>query len=362
MKKTNAHHSISALAVITLCFVPVAHAQTAPPTPPAAAAPRAPRAPRASSQVTVTRRGGCVTVKVCPGPRCSAKAAPAPVKVPAPPPAAPKATRGAPPKMVCMPTSSDNLRPLPPMKKAKPRPVTDPANTRLAVSNTAEVLGHGQWEVVFKQLVGLYEIGVGLGDRFQLTFKTSPITWFLPHLPLKEALWAGEIRVQLVRSRLFKLTADATYFHVVGLHGLKLGMSMKYGTDKLAFHAGIGTILVFPPRMTAYDTCAAPPENEDGSYDESYDCGGGGYDGSPLAMAIVTANMGMEARFWRYGKFFLDAFVAAMPGAPPEATIFSLLPGVRFHGKGFAADLGLGIFGVGGMKLPMPVINLSYRW
>ena len=71
----------------------------------------------------------------------------------------------------------------------------------LAVSNTAEVLGHGDWEISFKQLIGLWELSVGLGDRFQLSFKSAPVTWFLPDLPFKEALWAGEVRAQIVRSR-----------------------------------------------------------------------------------------------------------------------------------------------------------------
>jgi hypothetical protein len=249
-------------------------------------------------------------------------------------------------------------------KRQDPRrilvPTSGGANTRLAISNTAEVLGHGQWEFAAKQIAGLFELSVGLGNRFQLSFKSSPPTWFIPGLKLKDALWAGEIRAQLVRSRLFKLTADAAYFHVSELNGLKLGLSAKYGTDKLALHVGVGAVLLFPPRMTA-DTCGGPVSNEDGSYDSSYDCGGGSYnDAKP--MTILTANLGLEARFWRYGKFFLDTFVAHMATEGEQLTIFALVPGVRFHGKGFAADLGLGVLGVGEFKIPLPVVNLSYRW
>lgn len=351
MKRINALHFFSTLALITLCFAPVAHAQTAPPAPPAPAA--APKAPPASSQVTVTRSGGCVTVKVCPGPRCSTNRATAAAPVPAAPPAAPLAIRAAPPQMVCIPATS--------VQPPKRTPLRDPANTRLAISNTAEVLGHGQWEFAAKQIAGLFELSVGLGNRFQLSFKSSPPTWFIPGLKLKDALWAGEVRAQLVRSRLFKLTADVTYFHVSEIHGLKLGLSAKYGTDKLALHVGVGAVLLFPPRMTA-DTCGGPVSNEDGNYDSSYDCGGGTSYGDTKPMAILTANFGIEARFWRYGKFFLDTFVAHMAAEGEQLTIFALVPGVRFHGKGFAADLGLGVLGVGEFKIPLPVVNLSYRW
>lgn len=355
MKRINALYVVGALAVV--CFAPLAHAQTPPPAPAApvlkpAAPPTpaaAPKGPAASSQVTVTRSGGCVTVKVCPGPRCAAKAAPAPV--PAAPPAAPGAVRPAPPKMVCIPAASAR----PPRRK----PLTDPANTRLAVSSTAEVLGHGQWELAAKQIAGLFELSVGLGNRFQLSFKSSPPTWFIPGLKLKDSLWAGEIRAQIVRSRRFKLTADATYFHVASIHGLKLGLSAKIGTDKLALHVGVGSVLLFPPRMAA-DTCGGPVAREDGSYDESYDCGSGYDDSKPLA--ILTANLGVEARFWRYGKFFVDTFVAHMSDDGANMTLFAVVPGVRFHGKGFAVDLGLGVLGIGDLKVPLPVINLSYRW
>jgi len=254
--------------------------------------------------------------------------------------------------MVCIPAASA----VPP----KRTPLRDPANTRLAVSNTAEVLGHGQWEFAAKQIAGLFELSVGLGNRFQLSFKSSPPTWFIPGLKFKDSLWAGEVRAQIVRSRLFKLTADVTYFHVSEFHGLKLGMSAKYGTDKLALHLGVGAILIFPPRGMS-DTCGGPVAREDGSYDSSYDCGGGEYnDNKPLT--ILTANLGIEARFWRYGKFFVDAFVAHMGAEGESMTLFAVVPGVRFHGKGFAADLGLGVMGIGEFKIPLPVINLSYRW
>jgi hypothetical protein len=254
--------------------------------------------------------------------------------------------------MVCIPAVSARL----PRRK----PLPDPANTRLAVSGTAEVLGHGQWEFAAKQLGALIELSVGLGNRFQLSFKTAPPTWFIPDLKLRDSLWAGEIRAQLVRSRLFKLTADATYFHVATIHGLKMGLSAKIGTDRLALHLGVGAVLVFPPKM-AMDTCGGPVTREDGSYDDSYDCGGGGY-GSPKPLTILTANLGVEARLWRYGKFFLDAFVARMGDEGDNMTIFAVVPGIRFHSKGFAADLGLGVLGVGNFKIPLPVVNLSYRW
>jgi len=357
MKRINALYLAPALAFVSLCFASHAHAQTPPPAPsapvvkPVAPPPpaAAPNGPSASSQVTVTRRGDCVTVKVCPGPRCATSAAPAPV--PAAPPAVPRASRAAPPKMVCIRAAS--------ARPARRKPLTDPANTRLAVSNTAEVLGHGQWEFAAKQIAGLFELSVGLGNRFQLSFKSSPPTWFIPGLKFKDSLWAGEIRAQIVRSRRFKLTADATYFHVASIHGLKLGLSAKIGTDKLALHLGVGTVVLFPPKM-AVSTCAGPVTREDGTCDESYDCSGG-YD-DPKALAILTANLGVEARFWRYGKFFVDAFVAHMNDGGANMTLFAVVPGVRFHGKGFAADLGLGVLGIGEFKVPLPVINLSYRW
>lgn len=365
MKRINALHIVPALAVVTLWLIPQAHAQTPPPAPaapvlnpvapPTPAA--APKGPPASSQVTVTRSGGCVTVKVCPGTRCATNPAPAPV--PAAPPAAPRANRPAPPQIVCIPAAS--LRP--PMhrrqRQRQRQPLADPANTRLAVSNTAEVLGHGQWEFAARQIAGLFELSVGLGNRFQLSFKTAPVTWFIPGLKFKDSLWAGEIRAQIVRSPRFKLTVDATYFHVSSIHGLKLGLSAKIGTDKLALHVGVGAVLLFPPTMTA-DMCGGPTAREDGSYD--YDCGGGGGYVDPAPVTILTANLGVEVRFWRYGKFFLDTFVAHIGDEGANMTLFALVPGVRFHGKGFAADLGLGVVGIGDFKIPLPVVNLSYRW
>ncbi len=364
MKNLNALHIIPALLVATLLFIPQAHGQSAPPPPPPATS----KAPATSSQVTVTRSRGCVTVKVCPGPRCATPTATPTVAapVPAPPPAAPRATHPAPPQMVCTPYAPRALEhpsSTAPVQLPQRKPLPDPANTRLGLSNTAEVLGHGQWEFLARGLGALIELSVGLGDRFQLTFKTAPPTWFIPDLKLKDSLMAGEIRAQIVRTRRFKLTADASYFHVSSFHGLKLGLSAKIGTDKLALHVGVGAVMIFAPGM-AMDTCAGPVAREDGSYDDStydsYDCGGN-YS-TPQPFTILTAKLGVEVRLWRYGKFFVDAFVAHMNDEGMNTTVFTLVPGMRFHSKGFAADVGIGVLGVGEIKIPLPVVNLSYRW
>jgi len=366
MKTINALHIISGLVVVSLWFVPQAQAQTPPPP--------APQGATASSQVTVTRSRGCVTVKVCPGPRCAAQAAPAPAPVakptpkpipapvPAPPPTAPQAICPAPPQMVCTPYAArvPHAVPVPAPLPAARKPLPDPARTRLGISSTAEVLGHGQWEILARGLGAFVELSVGLGNRFQLSFKTAPPTWFLPDLKLRDSLMAGELRAQIVRSRRFKLTADATYFHVASFHGLKLGLKAKIGTDKLALHAGIGAVMLFTPGY-ASDTCAGPVAQEDGNYSDTYDCGGT-TTMTNKPVTILTANLGVEMRLWRYGKFFIDGFVAHMGEDGDNVTLFTLVPGMRFHSKGFAADVGIGVLGFGDFKIPLPVVNLSYRW
>jgi hypothetical protein len=380
MKNFNALYILPALTVATLWFIPQAHGQTVPPPPPAATS----KAPAASSQVTVTRSQGCVTVKVCPGPRCTTGTVPAPkappappaapapapglTPVPAPPPAAPLANRPAAPQRFCTPfptrTYEHPAQTTAPAQLPKRKPLPDPARTRLGLSNTAEVLGHGQWEFLARELGALIELSVGLGDRFQLTFKTAPPTWFFPNLKFRDSLMAGEIRAQIIRSRRLKLTADASYFHVASFHGLKLGLKAKIGTDKLALHVGVGAVMLFGAGM-ASDTCAGPVAQEDGNYDDNYDdsyydCGGGYETSKPVT--ILTANLGVEMRLWRYGKFFVDAFVAHMNDNGDNMTVFTLVPGMRFHSKGFAADVGIGVLGTGDIKIPLPVVNLSYRW
>ncbi len=215
--------------------------------------------------------------------------------------------------------------------------------------------------MVFRQILGLHEVNVGIGNRLQIGIKSSPIMWFIPDIPLKEALWAGELRVQLLRSRLFRVAIDATYFHVSDIHGLKMGIFGKYGTDKLALHVGANAILVWLPNQVM-DTCAGPVSPDVDGYSSGYDCGQGTRRTQRDLQKIVTANVGFEVRFWRHGKFFLDAVAIYALGAGPGGTIFTVLPGVRLHTTGFAADLGLGLFAVGDIKIPMPVVNLSYRF
>jgi hypothetical protein len=226
---------------------------------------------------------------------------------------------------------------------------------------TAEVLGHGQWQVNTRGLAALLELSVGLGNRFELGVKTSPVTWFLPDLRFKDALWAAEIKAQIWRSPLFHLTAEFSYFHVAGFHGVRPGLSMKIGGDRVAFHASVGTLLIIGPTMQK-DTCMGPTsyDQESGDYQETYGGCASSHDDSRAVLPIAHASLGLEVRFWRHGKFFLEGLAAGGPGLPGMA---SIVPGVRFHGSNFAADLGLGVLTMGGeANIPMPVLNFSYRW
>jgi hypothetical protein len=75
---------------------------------------------------------------------------------------------------------------------------------------------------------------------------------------------------------------------------------------------------------------------------------------------VAYATAGFELRFFRYGKFFLEGFVA---GAKDSPTIGGVVPGVRFHNGVFAADLGIGILKITDADvLPLPVLNFSWRW
>ncbi len=240
----------------------------------------------------------------------------------------------------------------------------DPARTRLGIMSTAEVLGHGEWEIAGRNIVGMLELGVGLGDRFQLTAKTSPITWFVPGIDmgLKNALWMAEIKAQIWRSPKFKLTAELSYFHVANVHGVRPGLSMKIGGDHIAFHAGVGTqLLIFPAAQAEVDG----PTYSDCGADASttYDCGGveQGSRRSHDVHPVGYATAGLEVRFWRYGKFFVEGFVAGARGTP---TLAGVVPGVRFHNGVFAADLGLGVLHIDedDVTVPLPVLNFSWRW
>jgi hypothetical protein len=113
---------------------------------------------------------------------------------------------------------------------------------------------------------------------------------------------------------------------------------------------------------TQQDTCLGPTsyDRESGDYQETYSGCSGSTDEERPVFPIAHASLGLEVRFWRHGKFFLEGLAAGGPGTPALA---SIIPGVRFHGSNFAADLGLGVLTLGGeMNIPMPVLNFSYRW
>lgn len=367
------------LAILTsLVLGSTAHAQVAPPPAPQGRG-AAQVAPSASARVRIDASGvlvqvgeqpGCTTVQVCPGAPSQTPAAAPPPPPPPPPPPAPPAPPAAPdsdlvppPAPYPYPMAAPPAAPFPTAVPAARPHLWDPARTRLGITGTAEVLGHGDWQVTSRGIVGLLELSVGLGNRFELGVKTSPVTWFLPDLKLKDALWAAEIRAQIWRSPLFKLTAELSYFHVAGLHGVRPGLSMKIGGDRVAFHASVGTVLVIGPKAQQMDTCAGPTsyDRESGEYQEtSSGCTGMVDEPERPVLPIAHASLGFEVRFWRHGKFFLEGLAAGGPGTPTVAT---LIPGVRFHGSSFAADLGLGVLNIGGeTNIPMPVLNFSYRW
>lgn len=304
----------------------------------------------------VTRRGGCTTVQVCPG---RAPRAQAPTPVPPPPPAPPAQVLPPPPPLAPAPNACRAPREAQAPRRGKAaqrKPLPDPARTHLALTDSAEVLGHGEWEVVSRGIVGLLEINVGLFNRIQIGVKTSPITWFLPmgDKPLKQALWMAQIKAQIWRSPRFKLTADLSYFHVAGVHGVVPRLSMKAGSDKLAFHLSAGAIIAFLPIME-YD---AMPGASRCSEETCTDCGGS-YDSGPTPIAVGQFSAALEVRIWRYAKLFAEGFALV---SPEGGVLYGAAPGIRFHGKGFAADIGLGVMGMEGEVLPLPVLNFSYRW
>ncbi|MFH2008164.1 MAG: hypothetical protein ABI333_16395 [bacterium] len=357
------------VTVIALSGSPVAYGQASPSVPTYEHIDLPSRAPQKqterSSSVTVTRSKGCVTVQVCPGVAPAPVPAPpaaTPAPAPPPPPAAPAPSAAPPPPPSAAygpyvyrhPYGAPAMCAQPVAKPTTPPPVLDPARTRLSVSNTAEVLGHGDWEIAARELGGLFEVSVGLGGRFQIGVKMTPIFWAIPGVGFKHSLWAAEVRAQVVKTSLFKLTGDFTYFHVMGMHGIKTGASMKIGNDKLAFHAGLGMAMLFVDAEAA-DTCGGPV-----AYDSSSDCGGGSEPVKPFTM--MTANAGFEARFWKYGKFVVDAFVATSGRGDTEMLLWAVVPGVRFHNTVFAADLALGVLGIGDLKVPFPVVNFSWRF
>jgi hypothetical protein len=327
--------------------------------PAAALAQAAPPAPAAGNQVVVTQQGGCVNVTVCP----SAVAAPAPLPPPPPPPAPPVALPPPPPPpppaVVAAPPAACVPAPVYlPQLMAPPLPaptaLPDPARTRLGVSNTAEVLGHGEWELLFRGMGAMIELSVGLGNRFQLGFKTSPVTYFIPGLGFKNGLYGLELRAQILSSERFKLTADAMWATVAGFHMLRGGLSMKVGTDRVAFHLGVGALALIAKNQTVYASDARAGDCYEGC---------GSYESSPQAMGALTVNLGFEARMGRHAKFYFDFLAGGSPKHGDEgARVVAAIPGIRFHGTGVSFDLGLGVMSAGGLVLPAPVMNLAYRW
>ena len=338
------------VALIALVALPsVALAQVATP------------APTASSQVTVTQQGGCVNVTVCPAPTATPAPLPPPpppappappVVVPPPPPPAPPVVV---PPPACAPVPAPVYLPYVPVAPMAPAALADPARTRLGVSNTAEVLGHGEWELLFRGMGAMIEVSVGLGNRFQLGFKTSPVTYFIPGLGFKNGLYGLELRAQLLNSERFKLTADAMWATVAGVHMIRGGLSMKVGTDRVAFHLGVGALAIIVSGHSLFQADEVGGDCYEGCGSES--------NHSPNALGALTLNAGFEARMGRHAKFYFDFLAGGSPKRGDEAArVVAAIPGIRFHGKGASFDIGLGVVSAGGLVLPAPVMNLAYRW
>lgn len=229
---------------------------------------------------------------------------------------------------------------------AAPARQADPARGRLSVVSTADTLGKGEWSFVTRGMVTA-EFAFGVTDWLEVGFKTMPALLVVPQ-GAQNTLWLGSLRMRLLRTESWTLTAEVEGLSLLGWAGLRAGLQSRLGGDRFAFHAHASGIRMWQAMDEAWVTRDATV------------CTGGTCEEQTPSLNMLMAGAGLDVRLGRKVKLILDASYLREDGPG----LLAVAPAVRLHGRHFAIDLGvLALHRFDEQEgLLLPLVNLSVTY
>jgi hypothetical protein len=206
---------------------------------------------------------------------------------------------------------------------AAPGRRADPARGRLSVVSTADTLGKGEWSFTSRGMVTA-EFALGVTDWLEVGFKNMPALLVVPE-GAQNTLWLGSLRLRLLRTRSWTLTAEVEGLSLLGWAGLRAGLQSRLGGDRFAFHAHASGIRMWQAMDESWVS-----QKEDA-------CNGGTCEEQTPTLSSLMAGAGLDVRLGRKVKLMLDASYLREDGPG----LLVVAPAVRLHGRHFAIDLGV---------------------
>jgi hypothetical protein len=211
-----------------------------------------------------------------------------------------------------------------------PAPIADPAATRNGAMTTALTLDKGEVSFTNRALLSA-EVAVGATSWLELGIKTTPVLLAIPGVGPKNSFWAGSVRLRAIHGRLFTLTAESEGIAFAGWAGLRAGLSMRLGVDRVAFHGSGSGFKLW--------------KLDDGDRARTHEA--------------MLFSGGLHVRVHRRVKLMCD--VSYYRDRKMDTLVAT--PAVRIHGHHFAADFGLLVMTAKQEpNIALPLVNLSVTY